>query len=93
MSRFSPADLDDIKARNPLADIAGGYVKLRRLGTSEIRSAYGSSAHARSAAAVPARSVSKFRRAVRAGSARYVRTAAMLFASCSWSRAAISSPR
>jgi hypothetical protein len=30
MSRFSPQDLDDIKARNPLADVAGGYVKLRR---------------------------------------------------------------
>jgi hypothetical protein len=30
MSRFSPQDLDDIKARNSLADIAGGYVKLRR---------------------------------------------------------------
>lgn len=32
MTRLSPADLDDIKARNPLADIAGGYVKLRRAG-------------------------------------------------------------
>ena len=32
MSRFSPQDLDDIKARNPLADVAGGYVKLRRAG-------------------------------------------------------------
>ncbi len=32
MSRFSAADLDDIKARNPLADVAGGYVKLRRAG-------------------------------------------------------------
>jgi hypothetical protein len=30
MSRFSPQDLDDIKARNSLADVAGGYVKLRR---------------------------------------------------------------
>src|ERR1700682_3879768 len=30
MSRFSPQDLDDIKARTPLADVAGGYVKLRR---------------------------------------------------------------
>jgi hypothetical protein len=30
MSRFTPQDLDDIKARNPLADVAGGYVKLRR---------------------------------------------------------------
>lgn len=32
MSRFSPQDLDDIKARNPLSDIAGGYVQLRRAG-------------------------------------------------------------
>jgi CHC2 zinc finger len=32
MSRFSAQDLDDIKARNPLADVAGGYVKLRRAG-------------------------------------------------------------
>ncbi len=32
MSRFSPHDLDDIKARNPLSDVAGGYVKLRRAG-------------------------------------------------------------
>jgi hypothetical protein len=32
MTRLSTADLDDIKARNPLADIAGGYVKLRRMG-------------------------------------------------------------
>jgi len=32
VSRFTPQDLDDIKARNPLADIAGGYVKLRRVG-------------------------------------------------------------
>ena len=32
MSRFSPQDLDDIKARNPLADVAGGYVQLRRAG-------------------------------------------------------------
>lgn len=32
MSRFSPQDLDDIKAHNPLADVAGGYVKLRRAG-------------------------------------------------------------
>ncbi len=30
MTRLSTQDLDDIKARNPLADIAGGYVKLRR---------------------------------------------------------------
>jgi hypothetical protein len=29
MSRFSPQDLDDIKARNPLADVAGGYAQLR----------------------------------------------------------------
>lgn len=33
MSRFSAQDLDDIRARNPLADIAGGYVKLRRAGS------------------------------------------------------------
>jgi CHC2 zinc finger len=32
MSRFSDHELDDIKARNPLADVAGGYVKLRRAG-------------------------------------------------------------
>jgi CHC2 zinc finger len=32
LNRFSPAELDDIKARNPLADVAGGYVKLRRAG-------------------------------------------------------------
>lgn len=32
MSRFSDHELDDIKARNPLADVAGGYVKLRRMG-------------------------------------------------------------
>jgi hypothetical protein len=32
MSRFSAQDLGDIKARNPLADVAGGYVKLRRAG-------------------------------------------------------------
>jgi hypothetical protein len=30
MSLLTPQDLDDIKARNPLADVAGGYVKLRR---------------------------------------------------------------
>lgn len=30
MSRFSDDELDDIKARNPLADVAGGYVQLRR---------------------------------------------------------------
>lgn len=33
MSRFSAQDLDDIRARNSLADIAGGYVKLRRAGS------------------------------------------------------------
>ena len=32
MSRFSDHELDDIKARNPIADVAGGYVKLRRAG-------------------------------------------------------------
>jgi hypothetical protein len=32
MSRFSAQDLDDIRARNPLGDVAGGYVKLRRAG-------------------------------------------------------------
>jgi hypothetical protein len=32
MSRFSAEDLDDIKARNPLSEIAGGYTKLRRAG-------------------------------------------------------------
>ncbi len=32
MSRFSGHDLDDIRARNPIADVAGGYVKLRRAG-------------------------------------------------------------
>ena len=32
MTRFSPADLDDIRARHSLADIAGQYVKLRRAG-------------------------------------------------------------
>jgi hypothetical protein len=32
MSRLSASDLDDIRARNPLAEIAGGYVKLRRAG-------------------------------------------------------------
>jgi hypothetical protein len=30
MSRFTAQDLDDIRARNALADVAGGYVKLRR---------------------------------------------------------------
>ncbi|HYD66111.1 DUF7146 domain-containing protein [Azospirillum sp.] len=33
MNRLSPDDLDDIKARNPLEAIAGGYVKLRRAGS------------------------------------------------------------
>lgn len=33
MSRFTPQDLDDIRARNHLADVAGGYVKLRRAGS------------------------------------------------------------
>ena len=32
MNRLSPEDLDDIKARNAIADVAGGYVKLRRAG-------------------------------------------------------------
>jgi hypothetical protein len=32
MSRFSAHELDDVKARNSLADVAGGYVKLRRAG-------------------------------------------------------------
>jgi hypothetical protein len=32
-ARFTAQDLDDIRARNPLAEIAGGYVKLRRAGT------------------------------------------------------------
>lgn len=32
MSRFTDHELDDIKARNALADVAGGYVKLRRAG-------------------------------------------------------------
>src|SRR4051812_27676667 len=32
MSLLTPQDLDDIKARNPLAELAGGYVKLRRVG-------------------------------------------------------------
>jgi hypothetical protein len=32
MSRLTDQDLDDIRARNPIADIAGGYVKLRRMG-------------------------------------------------------------
>src|SRR3954469_322392 len=31
MSLLTPEDLDDIKARNPLAEVAGGYVKLRRV--------------------------------------------------------------
>ncbi len=33
MTRFSAQDLDDIRARNSLADVAGGFVKLRRAGT------------------------------------------------------------
>jgi hypothetical protein len=32
MSRFTDQEIDDIKARNPVADVAGGYVKLRRNG-------------------------------------------------------------
>lgn len=36
MSRLSDDELDDIKARNALADIAGGYVKLRRAGGSMV---------------------------------------------------------
>src|SRR3954453_869476 len=32
MSRFTAQDLDDIRARNPLSQVAGGYVKLRRAG-------------------------------------------------------------
>jgi hypothetical protein len=32
MTRLSQAELEEIKARNPLADVAGGYVKLRQLG-------------------------------------------------------------
>lgn len=32
MSRFTPQDLDDIKARNSLADVACSYVQLRRAG-------------------------------------------------------------
>jgi hypothetical protein len=32
LSRLTPQDIDDIKARNPVAEIAGGYVKLRRSG-------------------------------------------------------------
>ena len=31
-ARLSNADLEDIKARNPLDQVAGGYVKLRRMG-------------------------------------------------------------
>ena len=33
MSRLTDHDLDDIRARNPLAEVAGGYVKLRRAGS------------------------------------------------------------
>jgi hypothetical protein len=32
MSRLSDADIEDIKARNPLADLAARYVKLRKAG-------------------------------------------------------------
>lgn len=32
MSRFTDHELDDIRARNPLADVAGQYVKLRSAG-------------------------------------------------------------
>jgi hypothetical protein len=32
MSRLSQAELDDIRARNPVGDVAGQYVKLRRAG-------------------------------------------------------------
>lgn len=32
MSRLSNHDLDDLRAKNPVADVAGGYVKLRRAG-------------------------------------------------------------
>lgn len=32
MTRITDAELEDIKARNPLADIAAGYVQLRRMG-------------------------------------------------------------
>jgi hypothetical protein len=32
MTRLSQADIEEIKARNPLADVASGYVQLRRMG-------------------------------------------------------------
>jgi hypothetical protein len=32
MSKLSKAELDDLRARNPVADVAGGYVQLRRMG-------------------------------------------------------------
>jgi len=32
MTRFSKSDLDEIRARNPIADVAGQYVQLRRAG-------------------------------------------------------------
>lgn len=32
MTRFTEDELDEIKARNPIADVAAGYVKLRRAG-------------------------------------------------------------
>ena len=32
MSRLSPADLDELRARNPLSEVAGHYVRLRRAG-------------------------------------------------------------
>jgi hypothetical protein len=34
MSRLSNDELDDIRARNSLADVAGGHVQLRRAGAS-----------------------------------------------------------
>ncbi|MBY9045415.1 CHC2 zinc finger domain-containing protein, partial [Pseudomonas fluorescens] len=32
MSRITDDELDDIRARNPIADVASGYTKLRRAG-------------------------------------------------------------
>jgi hypothetical protein len=32
MARITDDELDDIRARNPIADVAGGYTKLRRAG-------------------------------------------------------------
>ncbi|MCK1583244.1 DNA primase [Bradyrhizobium sp. 168] len=32
MARITDEELDDIRARNPIADVAGGYTKLRRAG-------------------------------------------------------------